>query len=184
MTTRPAQPAATTTPGTARPRHRSPLIWTALLLVIVLSLVFRQSFNLRYVAFSNDGPLGQMVAGMNKMPSVIMGLWVDLNWLGYEALSPPPGITSGDALGDYAAGLPEHSLSGGDVHRRTRGVLLPAAIQTFADGLHFGRAGGGVELGFFLDLLLGRGVANHRVWRELFCAGPAGPESNGDRGCG
>ena len=94
MTTDPAQ-RATTTPQSGKTRRRSPLVWTALLLAIVLSLVFRQSFNLRYVAFSNDGPLGQMVTEMNKMPSVVMGLWVNVNWLGYEALSPPPSITSG-----------------------------------------------------------------------------------------
>lgn len=81
-------------PGQPPRRRLSPLIWTALLIAVVLALIFHQSFDSRYVAFSNDGPLGQMASEENKMPSILTGLWVDLNWLGNEGLSPAPDITT------------------------------------------------------------------------------------------
>jgi hypothetical protein len=88
--------AETAPPATDQPSRRrlSPLVWTALLLVVVLAVIFRESFDSRYVAFSNDGPLGQMASEENKMPSLLKGLWVDLNWLGNEGLSPAPDITT------------------------------------------------------------------------------------------
>ena len=77
------------------PRRRiSPLIWTALLLAALLSIIFRQSFDTRYVAFSNDGPLGVVKADETRMPATMFSQWVDLNWLGSDGLSPPPGITT------------------------------------------------------------------------------------------
>ena len=77
------------------PRRRiSPLVWTALLLAALLAILFRQSFDTRYVAFSNDGPLGVVRAEETRMPATMFSLWVDLNWLGSDGLSPPPGITS------------------------------------------------------------------------------------------
>src|ERR1700759_237116 len=75
-------------------RGVSPLVWTALLLVGILAVVFWRSFDSNYVAFSNDGPLGQMASEENRMPSIMRGLWVDLNWLGNEGLSPAPDITT------------------------------------------------------------------------------------------
>src|SRR5581483_4365748 len=73
---------------------RHPFIWMALLLAIILVFLFRQSFNPNYVAYSNDGPYGLQAAECNSMPSIISGLWSNLNWLGNEGISPSPDITS------------------------------------------------------------------------------------------
>ncbi len=81
--------------GTAKSAGtKSPLLWEALLLAVSLSLLFRKSFDSAYVHFSNDGPLGAMVAEQNSMPAILTGLWMDLNWLGSEGLSPSPTITT------------------------------------------------------------------------------------------
>ena len=88
-----AETASPASPGSTR-RGLSPLIWTALLLAALLAIIFRQSFDTRYVAFSNDGPLGVVRADETRMPATMFSQWVDLNWLGSDGLSPPPGITT------------------------------------------------------------------------------------------
>ncbi len=88
----PKTPAAAT--GGTVSRRNYPLALTAVLLVLVLSALFYQSFDLNKVHFSNDGPLGAMVAQQNSMPSSFTGLWVDLTWLGAESISPAPGVTT------------------------------------------------------------------------------------------
>src|SRR5580704_12876460 len=80
------------TAGSAR--RKSPLVWAALLLFLSLSLLFWRCYDRDYVHFSNDGPLGAMVAEQNRMPSIMTGMWSDLNWLGWESLSPSPSVTS------------------------------------------------------------------------------------------
>jgi hypothetical protein len=65
----------------------------AFLLLIALGLLFARSLNPSLVVFSNDGPLGGMVAAQNRMPAIFSGLWQNLNWLGSEAPSPSPTIS-------------------------------------------------------------------------------------------
>ena len=60
------------------------------LLAIPLAVLFWRSLEPDEVVFSNDGPLGAMVATQNRMPAIITGLWQDLNWLGSSAPSPSP----------------------------------------------------------------------------------------------
>lgn len=81
--------------GTSNPALlKNPLPWAALFLLIVLSILFWRSFDANEVHFSNDGPLGGMVAEHNRMPKILSGVWEDLNWLGNQGLSPSPSVTT------------------------------------------------------------------------------------------
>ena len=73
---------------------RRPLLWTVILLLGVLLVLFHDSLRSGYVVFSNDGPLGAMMQELNRMPSALKGLWLDLNWIGSESIAPPPSISS------------------------------------------------------------------------------------------
>src|SRR6266496_5784515 len=64
------------------------------LLAITVGLLFYRSLNPDLVVFSNDGPLGAMMAQQNRMPAIMTGLWQNLNWLGNESPSPSPTISS------------------------------------------------------------------------------------------
>ena len=50
----------------------------------LLALLFWRSFVPRYVLFSNDGPLGIRMAEWLRLPSGLLGLWDDLNSLGFN----------------------------------------------------------------------------------------------------
>src|SRR3954454_11173823 len=76
-----------------KPR-RTGLLVCAALLGLTLGVLFCRSFLPDQVVFSNDGPLGGMVAKQNRMPGIMTGLWVDLNWLGGEVPSPSPSVSS------------------------------------------------------------------------------------------
>src|ERR1700722_15192940 len=73
---------------------KSPVTWTGLLLVVIISLLFWRVFNPSYVLFSNDGPYGELSAEQVKMPSVMYAIWLNLNWLGNEGLNEPPAVSS------------------------------------------------------------------------------------------
>jgi hypothetical protein len=73
--------------------------WSGLLLCLLivglpLVLLFHRSALPENVVFSNDGPLGGMMAEQNRMPGIFTGLWVDLNWLGNPFPNPAPAISS------------------------------------------------------------------------------------------
>lgn len=73
--------------------------WRGMLLCLLivglpLVLLFHRGALPENVVFSNDGPLGAMVAEQNRTPGIFSGLWVDLNWLGGPAPSPAPAISS------------------------------------------------------------------------------------------
>ena len=68
----------------------------ALLLVFVLALHFRQAFRPDYTVFSNDGPLGMMASTQNRLPAILTGMWMDLNWLGGPY--PAPALMLSTAL--------------------------------------------------------------------------------------
>src|SRR5947209_5323661 len=74
--------------------NRFPFITPLILLAATLALMFFHSFNPDFVVFSNDGPLGGLMASLNKMPSALIGTWHDLNWLGIQSPTPAVNITS------------------------------------------------------------------------------------------
>src|SRR5579884_3374571 len=73
---------------------RSPLVWTSLLLVLLLAIIFWRCFLPSYVLFSNDGPYGAISPEYIRMQTTIFGVWANLNWFGGEGLNPPPSVSS------------------------------------------------------------------------------------------
>jgi hypothetical protein len=61
---------------------RSPLGLCVGLLLLSLAILFWRALLPEYVVFSNDGPLGAMVATQNRLPAILTGMWMDLNWIG------------------------------------------------------------------------------------------------------
>ena len=51
-------------------------------LVLIVVVMFHQSFNPKMVHFSSDGPLGIMAAKDLQLPAGFTGYWFDSNWLG------------------------------------------------------------------------------------------------------
>lgn len=66
---------------------------TAILLVILLGLVFHESFVSGMVLTSNDAPLGRLMADALALPYTFTGLWDDLNWIGLEQPSALPSVS-------------------------------------------------------------------------------------------
>jgi hypothetical protein len=60
-------------------------------LTLVFAGLFSQSFHPDKVVFSNDGPLGSVVAKCRSMPGIMTGVWVDSNWIGGPEPTPTPG---------------------------------------------------------------------------------------------
>jgi hypothetical protein len=84
-------------PAATRPAHlwqTKTFIFSVGLLIVILLLLFRESFKSGMVAFSNDSPLGQMVSDQVLMPQTIFGEWVDLNSIGVNYGSSSPSISS------------------------------------------------------------------------------------------
>jgi hypothetical protein len=78
--------------GSSKDRRMAVLF--SVLLAGTLALLFFRSVYPQYVIFSNDGPLGAMVAQQNRMPTILTGMWTDLNWIGGEYPAPSPTISS------------------------------------------------------------------------------------------
>jgi len=74
------------------------MLATILLLAPILCFFFWRSFNPAYVLFSNDNPLGQIVASRDLQLAGFTGVWQNLNWLGGEAVSTLPSITTAFTL--------------------------------------------------------------------------------------
>ena len=60
----------------------------------MLGLFFYQSFISQEVVFSNDGPLGGLVAEQNQLPQTFTGLWADLNSIGSSSGTSTLSISS------------------------------------------------------------------------------------------
>lgn len=89
---KPASPAAGA--ETRPPLLARPWVLATLLLVAVLGGLFLRSLAPQFVVHSNDGPLGGMAAQQNRLPAILTGLWQDLNWLGSEAPTPSPTLST------------------------------------------------------------------------------------------
>ena len=60
-----------------------------LVLVILLGGVFSPGQTL----FSNDGPLGELMAQCHRLPGRFLGCWIDLNSVGFGGGAASPSIT-------------------------------------------------------------------------------------------
>ena len=66
-----------------------------LLLLAVLSLFLPGVYLPDQTLFSNDGPLGRLMAQCHQLPGRFTGSWEDLNGIGFSGGAAPPGITFG-----------------------------------------------------------------------------------------
>lgn len=66
-----------------------------LLLLAVLSLLLPGIYLPDQTLFSNDGPLGRLMAQCHQMPGRFTGDWEDLNGIGFSGGAAPPGISFG-----------------------------------------------------------------------------------------
>jgi hypothetical protein len=64
-----------------------------LLLLVILFTLWAKSFVPGYVAFSNDGPLGEQNAAWQRFPGTLTGSWDDLNDIGTSGGAAAPSIT-------------------------------------------------------------------------------------------
>jgi hypothetical protein len=61
----------------------------------VLSVLLWGAFLPQQIAFSNDGPLGRLVAQCHRLPARFTGCWDDLNLLGFRDWDTAPSISLG-----------------------------------------------------------------------------------------
>ncbi len=66
-----------------------------LVLGTVLCLLFGKAFLPRHVLFSNDGPLGSLMAACHRLPDSFTGGWEDLNSIGNRGGGAFPTVTYG-----------------------------------------------------------------------------------------
>ena len=77
------------------PAPRSfPRWWVPVFLAGILVVLFWKSFLPDYVAFANDGPLGQQHASWGKMPGAMSAIWGDLNDIGSPGGAFTPSIST------------------------------------------------------------------------------------------
>lgn len=90
-------------PNGATPKETppsKPARWPGLAIALLvfagtLVLLFHHAMSPGHVLFSNDGPLGWLVAEAHRTPGVFTGIWDDLNSLGTGGSGPSPSITYG-----------------------------------------------------------------------------------------
>lgn len=78
----------------AAPLARATWFPFPLLLALILAALFWKSFLPGYVAFSNDGPLGEQHAAWCRLPAALTGMWYDQNDIGSSAGAFSTDITS------------------------------------------------------------------------------------------
>jgi hypothetical protein len=73
---------------------RSVALAFPLLLLVILCALWAKSFLPGYVAFNNDGPLGEQNTAWSHFPSTLTGTWDDLNDVGQSVGASAPTITA------------------------------------------------------------------------------------------
>ena len=66
------------------PAGRSQFLPALALLVVIISLFFFRSYLPGWTLFSNDGPLGTLMAQPHRLPDGFTGGWQDLNNVGFR----------------------------------------------------------------------------------------------------
>jgi hypothetical protein len=177
----------------ARAKGWNSALTIAGLLALMLGLLFYRSFIPQEVAFSNDGPLGGLVAEQNQLPQIFTGLWADLNSTGSGGGAATPSISSLLRTGigplGYAKFFPPVAIfilglgawSFFRALKLTPLAALLAALAAMLNGTFFGNACWGVAaheigigMGFFaLALALASTSETPRLvcWARLALAG-------------
>ncbi|MGO8927285.1 MAG: hypothetical protein ACLQU3_10390 [Limisphaerales bacterium] len=81
-------------PTSAKPQ-RTGIGVMALLLFVVLSVLLCGDYLPANIMFSNDGPLGRLMAECHRLPARFTGCWEDLNLLGFRNWGTAPSISYG-----------------------------------------------------------------------------------------
>ena len=77
-------------------KSKLPNVWLAVfLLFTVLAVLFWRSTVPGQTVFSNDGPLGTLVAESRQVPGIFTGEWSDLNSLGTRGGGAAPSVSFG-----------------------------------------------------------------------------------------
>src|SRR5262245_38182405 len=63
-------------------------------LVLLLAILFHQSFSESQVLFANDAPLGQLETQKKDPVKNFRGVWIDLNWIGFTQPSALPNVSN------------------------------------------------------------------------------------------
>jgi hypothetical protein len=63
-------------------------------LILILAVLFRQSFSESQLLFANDAPLGQLTPQKDESWGNFRGVWLDLNWVGFTQPSALPNISA------------------------------------------------------------------------------------------
>ena len=67
---------------------------TLAIFAAILAIFFYKAFFPGFVVFSNDGPLGTMMAACHRLPSTLTGGWLDLNSIGLREGGAVPNIST------------------------------------------------------------------------------------------
>lgn len=78
----------------AGPRGCRSFLLTVGVLILVLGVMFIESFNPDRIHFASDGPLGASAMEYYKLPGTFRGIWQDLNWVGGWVGSAVPTLTN------------------------------------------------------------------------------------------
>lgn len=70
-----------------------PFLVYSIISVVLVLLLFRESFSDGMVVFSSDGPLSTLVTSHNQLPDAFAGKWQDINRLGKPAGAAPVNLT-------------------------------------------------------------------------------------------
>src|SRR5689334_22019975 len=74
---------------------RKAFLWAVLLMAGLLLILFRKGLPHGMAIFSNDGPLGIIKGGTERLPEgLLKGVWLHLNWLGSHGISASPTIST------------------------------------------------------------------------------------------
>src|SRR5262245_58236834 len=61
---------------------------------LILAFFFYKNFFPGFISFSNDGPLGTMMAACHRLPATLTGAWLDLNSIGLREGGAVPNIST------------------------------------------------------------------------------------------
>ncbi|HEV2210514.1 MAG TPA: polysaccharide biosynthesis/export family protein [Verrucomicrobiae bacterium] len=77
------------------PCGKAGFVVMALCLAVLLGVLFYGTFEPGHAVFSNDGPVGVLMAKYNRLPAGFLGAWQDLNSIGQRLGGAWPSVTWG-----------------------------------------------------------------------------------------
>src|SRR6185369_7521175 len=72
---------------------RKAFIWAVLLMAALLVALFWKGLLPGMIVFSNDGPLGIIKEGTERLPEGLKAVWLQKNWVGSHGISASPTLS-------------------------------------------------------------------------------------------